>query len=120
MNKQRSCKERVQENWDLIRKDLKELIDAEDHETEDLGKLEDYGLCINLVEAGTFKDRREDYIRYQLSWGGPGDELRFYKNGDIEYWFLDWFDGARIDITDDSIARWLKDWVEELGFWEKQ
>jgi hypothetical protein len=40
------------------------------------------------------------YWRYQLSWGGPSDEFRFYAGGcgdqepyRISYVFLDWFDG---------------------------
>jgi hypothetical protein len=46
-----------------------------------------------------FEGQRNAYFRWQLSWGGPSDEFRFYANPDIsihriEYWFLDWFDGA--------------------------
>jgi len=48
-----------------------------------------------------FSDQKEAYIRYQLSWGGPADEFRFFINPDysihrIEYWYLNWFDGAYV------------------------
>ena len=61
-----------------------------------------YGLAIDLVTAGTFKGQREDYIRYQLSYGGPSEEFRIYKNGDVEFWLLDWFDGAKVDVTSED------------------
>jgi hypothetical protein len=65
----------------------------------EIGDLSEYGLCIDLVEAGTFKDQREDYVRYQLSWGGPSEEFRIYRNDEIEFWYLDWFDGACVPVT---------------------
>src|SRR3990167_8970537 len=89
-----TCKDRIDEEWASRKEELETLLNAKDYETKDLGSLYDYGLSIDLVEAGTFKDQRADYIRYQFSWGGPSDELRIYKNGEVEYWFLDWFDGA--------------------------
>ena len=59
----------------------------------------EYGLSFDYVAAGTFTDQDQAYFRYQLSWGGPSTEFRFYVNPDltpysIEYWYLDWFDGA--------------------------
>ena len=71
-------------------------------------------MCLDFVEAGTFREQREDYVRYQFSWGGPSDELRFYKNGDIEYWFLDWFDGACINVTDDNTAIDIRDFLSGI------
>ena len=37
------------------------------------------------------------------SWGGPSDELRGYVNENrelhrLEYWFLDWMDGAKLEL----------------------
>lgn len=63
----------------------------------------EYGLSFDYVVPYTFKDQDRGYWRYQLSWGGPSDEIRFY--GDYvseyrvemsyaEYWFLDWYQGA--------------------------
>ncbi|MFZ5734741.1 MAG: hypothetical protein ACOY4O_18550 [Pseudomonadota bacterium] len=88
----------------------------------DLGELHDYGLCFDYIAPGTFDDQREGYFRYQLSWGGPSDEFRFFINPDlschrVEYWFLDWFDGAhRVcegDAQDLLLELW--DWFRETG-----
>ena len=43
-----------------------------------------------------------------MSWGGPSDEFRIYTDDQnqieyIEYWYMDWFDGASIHINDDVI-----------------
>ena len=114
MNKQKTCKERVESHWKGRKKDLQALLDAEDNYTEELGYFNEYGLCLDFVEAGTFREQREDYVRYQFSWGGPSDELRFYKNGDIEYWFLDWFDGACINVTDDNTAIDIRDFLSGI------
>ena len=111
MNRQLTCKERVKSEWDSRKEDLQALLEAEDNYTEELGYLNEYGLCLDFVEAGMFKGQREDFVRYQLSTGGPGDELRFYKNNDIEYWFLDWFDGASIDVTDDDVAKEIREHI---------
>lgn len=66
---------------------------------ENCGPLSTYGLCFDYVPSHMFEGQRNAYFRWQLSWGGPSDEFRFYANPDIsihriEYWFLDWFDGA--------------------------
>jgi len=58
-----------------------------------------YGLCFDFVSAGTFTDQKSGYWRFQMSFGGPSDEFRIYTDYEknihyIEYWFLDWFDGA--------------------------
>jgi hypothetical protein len=102
MSKQATCEERIEKEYSERIDDLRTLWHAEDQETDDLGSLYDYGLCIDLVEAGTFEGQREDYVRYQLSYGGPSDEFRIYKNGDVEYWFLDWFDGSHIEVNGEN------------------
>ena len=117
MTKERSCESRVQEHlegrledlrtlWDLYHKD----VEAYD---ENFGNMCEYGLCFDYVGPDTFDDQKEGYFRYQLSWGGPGDEFRIYaqKVKDyqfsvyrIEYWFLDWFDGASRTLYDTDYA----------------
>lgn len=106
---QPNCKQRVAKEWQYVKKDLKKFFDKSDYEG-----LANYGLSIDLVEAKTFKNQKRQYIRYQFSWGGPSDELRIYKNGDIEYWFLDWFDGACIDVTDDDTAKQASNYCQEF------
>lgn len=73
----------------------------------DLGNIYEYGLSFDYVAPHTFHDQERGYFRYQLSWGGPSDEFRIYAEGreyswhvdTIEYWFLDWFDGAKRVLT---------------------
>lgn len=68
----------------------------------DLPRFNEYGLSFDYVEPDTFDDQPEGFFRWQLSWGGPSDEVRFYVTPGrrgvqpyrIEYWFMDWFDGA--------------------------
>ena len=66
------------------------------------------GLCFDFVEANTFEDQKCGYWRFQMSWGGPSDEFRIYTDYDkninyIEYWYMDWNDGASIRVNDDVI-----------------
>ena len=110
------CKDRVRRNLEGRIKDLKYLwelyrVDTETHD-EELGHIYEYGLCFDYVAPGTFSDQKEGYFRYQLSTGGPGDEFRIHadQSGEwrwhvyrIEYWFLDWFDGASIILQGDNL-----------------
>ena len=87
---QKTCAERIDEQWQQRREDLK------DPEFEGLG--------FDYVEPHTFTDQLEGYWRWQFSWGGPSDELRAFVNENkeihrLEYWFMDWMDGAKIDLT---------------------
>jgi len=76
-------------------------------EDPDLGNIYEYGLAFDYVAPQTFKDQDEGYFRYQLSYGGPSDEFRIFAHPvpkgfsvyRIEYWFLDWFDGARRTLS---------------------
>jgi len=86
---QKTCAERIDEQWRDRKEDLK------DPEYE--------ALSFDYVEPHTFQDQLEGYWRWQFSWGGPSDELRAYVNRDdkihrLEYWFLDWFDGAKLEL----------------------
>jgi len=85
--------------------EIRELINKSD----DLSSFFDYGLCFDYVEFGTFDDQEEDYFRYQLSYGGPSDEFRFYEDGTIIYVYLDWFSGVGFDVTHEDFAIWLND-----------
>ena len=87
---EKTCEDRIQGMWDTRQKDLR------NNEFEPLG--------FDYVEPHTFTDQLEGYWRWQFSWGGPSDELRAYVNRDdrihrLEYWFMDWMDGAKIDLT---------------------
>ena len=104
MTTQPNCKERINKHFQGRIADLDKLFrlwqSGDDEGDEELGTFNEYGLCFDYVAPGTFNGQRRGYFRYQLSWGGPGDEFRFYCDENlnptrIEYWFLDWFDGAK-------------------------
>ena len=100
--KQKTCEERIDDYYESTMQDMRVFHEDPDGNDE-TGPFNEYGLSPDLVEANTFKDQPEEFIRYQLSTGGPGDEFRFYFNHvgsvhRIEYWFLDWFDGAHITL----------------------
>jgi hypothetical protein len=104
--------------------DLRRLWDSYQNNVEDadLGTLCDYGLSFDYVAPGTFGDQKEGYFRYQLSWGGPSDEFRFFVNPDlschrVEYWLLDWFDGANRVLTDadEAFVLELWEWFRDSG-----
>lgn len=99
--------------------EIRDLI----NQRNDLGNFFDYGLCFDYVELGTFNDQEEDYFRFQISWGGPSEEIRFYENGTIEYVYLDWFSGVGFDVTREDWADWLSNFyqgADMLNFQEKR
>ena len=64
-------------------------------------------LSWDFVEANTFSDQKVGYYRLQLSYGGPSTEFRVYTDKDlnidrIEYWYLDWYDGASVVVDSSS------------------
>jgi len=89
--------------------------DASGSVDPELGALNEYGLSFDYVAPGSFDGQDEGYFRYQISWGGPSDEFRFFVNPDlschrIEYWFLDWFDGASRTLSGESESVLLNLW----------
>ena len=82
--------------------------DSLEGDNDGIGSFYDYGLSFDYVALDTFEDMENDYFRYQLSWGGPSDELRFYEDGTIEYVYMDWFCGAGVDVTYEDWAQWVK------------
>ena len=108
---QPTCQQRIRAQYRSTMSDLRKLwklyCKDSDASDEDLGSLYDYGLSFDYVAPETFNDQDEGYFRYQLSWGGPSDEFRIYADSTghgwsiyrMEYWFLDWFDGAHIEVS---------------------
>jgi len=101
-----SCKSRIGQHLRNRVRDLRTLWllcqDNSEVSHPDLGRFDEYGLAFDYVSPGTFKNKR-GYWRYQLSWGGPSDEFRFFTDENlliikVEYWFLDWYDGAHITL----------------------
>ena len=116
-----TCAERLQTEYEERMSDLRKLWAAYGtgkEEVEDLGSIYDYGLCFDWVERHTFENQPEGHYRYQLSCGGPQDEFRFFpRHWRVEYWFLDWFDGAHLEPTGDDrdLLTEIYGWFEEMG-----
>jgi len=110
------CKDQIKERWASRRADFKQLFKKPEGNDE-LSPLSEYGLCIDFVPARTFTGQLHGYYRYQLSWGGPSDEVRVWRTGNkpilIEYWFMDWGDGAKLNITRDLIGQELGRYILE-------
>ena len=118
--KQLSCADLVQEKFNETEQDYKDARDyynqsepGEHDQYEGYEDLFDYinqtALSWDYVEKGTFDDQERGYFRLQLSWGGPGDEFRIYVDYDksidyIEYWYLDWYDGASVRVAADTVS----------------
>ena len=118
--KQPSCADLVQQKFNETEQDYKDARNyydgsqKEEHDQYDgYEDLYDYvnqtALCWDYVEKGTFDDQERGYFRLQLSWGGPGDEFRIYVDYDksidyIEYWYLDWYDGASVRVGADTVS----------------
>lgn len=116
--RQATCTERAGIAWDRTKEVLDLYMnDSNVYENgdEDLPPFYEYGLCFDYVALGTFGDQEQDYYRYQFSYGGPSDELRIYNDGTVEYWFLDWFDGAHIDVSTENCIQWVVDMFEGIG-----
>ena len=89
-----ACKDLIEDRWTTRAEDL------EDPEYEALG--------FDYVEPHTFEKQPEGYWRWQFSWGGPSDELRGYVNEHkelhrLEYWYMDWMDGAKLEVQRDQL-----------------
>lgn len=102
--------------------------DDEDEYVEDIGSFHEYGLSFDYIAPRTFSDDQEEgYFRYQLSWGGPSDEFRFYVGPGyelyrMEYWYMDWFDGAKYipGGEDYNLLEEIYNWFNEAGVTEAE
>lgn len=103
-NEQKKCSELVEAALESRMEDINEILYTD--------KFYEYGLDFGFVELGTSSDQTEPYYRYQISWGGPSEEFRIFHDR-VEFWFLDWFDGACIDVSDradvDAMIQTFKD-----------
>lgn len=99
-------------------------IDVEDSSEDRLSDkayeaIASYGLSIDYVLPNTFTGQRKGYLRWQISWGGPSDEWRFFfvpgesEAYRIEYWYMDWFDGAKVGCTGGRVANLLWNYLQE-------
>ena len=110
MTKEKKCIDLVDENYQSR---LKEIKKAYNNKKLDLAEwLSEFGLSWDYVLPNTFNNQSEGYYRWQLSWGGPSDEFRIYTDHEkniqsVDYWYLDWFDGASIDVNDEEVIQMI-------------
>ena len=130
--KQATCREQWAEHKRGRLSDIRRLWHAEQNGNEDgvpdLGTLNEYGLSFDYVAPGTFGDQPRGYWRWQLSWGGPSDEIRFYGDlggeygpaylDSVQYVFMDWFDGHTRALRGrdrELLETIFRDWLTETG-----
>ena len=116
--RQATCEERIDAALENERKIFRTYMT--DHEVyedgnDDLPPFHEYGLHFDYVWAGTFDDLEVGYYRSQISCGGPSSEIRFHRDGSIEYRFHDWFDGAGRIVTNEDWAQWLLESLLDCG-----
>lgn len=106
MKKEKRCINRVNNEYQSR---LKEIKKAYKNKNLDFVEwLNEFGLGWDYVLSNTFDNQEQGYYRWQLSWGGPSDEFRIFTDHEkniqsVEYWFLDWFDGASIKVNDREV-----------------
>ena len=106
--RQLTCEERIDEK-------LTSRIDEFREALEENGENEDFDLIdwLNDNALAYEKDPKYRAKRLELSWGGPADGFIFFEDGDIVYYFQDWFDGAEreLDGEDYNIMREFYDYA---------
>lgn len=126
MEKQ-TCKQRWTKEKNSTIRTLKKLwkLYCKDPEAsdDDLGSFMEYGLSFDYVAPKTFKDQKEGYWRYQIAYGGPSEEFRFYSSSPdsepyrITYVFMDWFDGYERKLGGKDLVLLSEIWsfFEDIG-----
>lgn len=105
MPEDKKCAEIVRDAADGRMDDLEKLVEWEQAGEEDghpilETTLDEYGLGFDYCASN---DGQEGYFRFQISYGGPSEELRFFCDPTltlyrVEFWYLDWFDGAPVTL----------------------
>ena len=125
-NSNNTCSDRIAQSWANRSEDLREFQNSEELENSEGIYLGEYALSFDFVAPDTFDNQPYGYWRYQISYGGPTEEIRFltdyneeareqecYFEKDVitavEFAFLDWFDGATMTLEDDDkdLAMWV-------------
>jgi hypothetical protein len=76
--------------------------------------------CFDYVPKGTFEGQRRGYFRYQIRYGGPSEEFRFFVDETLditraEFWYLNGFDGASVRVTGRDLETWREIWDDFHG-----
>ena len=116
---QSAYQSRRDELAEIFRRMDQQLDNDPEREDEAMTEWHNYGLSFDYVEPFTFDNQRDGYWRFQISWGGPSEELRaWYDSEDnlraLEFWFLDWGEGAMVDVIDCTTMRQAMQWNYDL------
>jgi len=110
-----------------LKQELKEVQKRYDALDEAGYSFVEYGLSFDYVPGNTDYNPDAGYFRYQLSWGGPSEEFRFYTDPQfnvytIEFWYLVWFDGKGIKLTGDDfqLMEEIFEFFNEIGSVESE
>ena len=109
--------ETLSEGGQIAKRKASEMLGNDYHYQENFfDYLNDgYFLSWDFVEPFTFgDDQKAGYWRLQISYGGPSSEFRIYADSEkeirkIEYWYLNWFDGAFVEVPHDSVSFYVCD-----------
>ena len=115
-DREQTCAERIGAEFTSTMDTVRNLAEwhaegNDEYHPDEETTLYEYGLCADYVAPNTFDDQAEGFFRWQISWGGPSDEFRFYVSPErygvsvdsVEYRFHDWFDGAGVDLDGDDL-----------------
>ena len=111
-----SCEERIDKELEGRIKDFKRALEERDEDGRvviDSEVYEDIIEWLNSYALAYEDDPHYRAKRLELSWGGPSDYFLFFEDGDIEYHFLDWFDGASRRLTGEDYEI-MKKFYEEV------
>ena len=94
------------------------LKGKEDFNVEkDIGFIDEYPLSIDYIEPNV--NDTPPHWQYLISYGGPGSEIRFFvddksstKPYKVEFWFLEWSNSGKQEVTDEAIIEQL--WEQAL------
>jgi len=112
LNKSDRCIDRIEDAILSRGEDFERFMNTNDEETQI--EFYEYGLDVSMVSIGAFQNQNEPYLRYQLSWGGPSEEINFYQNGRVEFVFKDWFDSAVKEVSHLDWVEWLRGWFVDI------
>lgn len=121
MEKQ-TCKQRWAKEKNSTIRTLRTLwrLNQKDPEAShpDLGRFDEYGLAFDYVAPGTFNGQKEGYWCYQIAYGGPSEEFRFYASAPqfepyrLTYVFMDWYDGHERPLVGNDLALLTEIWQD--------
>ena len=84
---------------------------------KDIGFIDEYPLSIEYIEPNV--NDTPPYWLYLIASGGPGSEIRFFvdnksstKPYKVEFWFLEWSNSGKQDVTGEAIIEQL--WEQVL------